>query len=71
MVLTGIGMVLGLSIAVYLICFVQHQLYVADPLDVPTFVGAAILMMVTAGAAAYHPARRAAHADPMTALRYE
>jgi len=71
MVLTTIGIVVGLSIAVYLMRFVERQLYAIDPLDVPTFAGAAILMIVTAGVAAYCPARRAAHADPMTALRYE
>jgi putative ABC transport system permease protein len=71
MVLTTIGIVVGLSIAVYLMRFVERQLYAIDPLDVPTFAGAAILMMVTAGVAAYYPARRAAHADPMTALRHE
>jgi ABC-type lipoprotein release transport system permease subunit len=35
------------------------------------FAGAAILMIITAGAAAYWPARQAAHAGPMTALRDE
>jgi predicted permease len=69
--LTAIGIVVGLSIAVYLIRFVRHELYAIDPLDVPTFAGAAILMLMTAGAAAYVPARRAANADPMTVLRYE
>ncbi len=71
MVLTTIGIVVGLSIAVYLMRFVERQLYAIDPLDVPTFAGAAILMILTAGVAAYCPARRAANADPMTALRYE
>jgi ABC-type antimicrobial peptide transport system permease subunit len=70
-VLTGIGVVAGLSMAVYLMQFVERQLYAIDPLEVPTFAGAAILMMITAGVAAYWPARRAAHADPMTALRCE
>ncbi len=71
MVLTTIGIVLGLSIAGYLMRFIEHQLYAIDPLDAPTFAGAAILMIVTAGAAAYYPARRAAYADPMTTLRDE
>lgn len=71
MVLTTIGIVVGLSIAVYLMRFVERQLYAIEPLDVPTFAGAAILMILTAGVAAYCAARRAANADPMTALRYE
>jgi ABC-type antimicrobial peptide transport system permease subunit len=70
-VLTAIGIVAGLSIAVYLMRFVERHLYAIDPLEVPTFAGAAILMIIAAGAAAYWPARRAAHADPMTALRCE
>ena len=71
MVLTAIGVVAGLAIAVYLIEFIEGQLYAVDPFDLPSFAGAAILMIVTAGVAAYLPARRAADADPMTALRYE
>lgn len=71
MVLTTIGIVMGLSIALYLMWFVEGQLYEIEPLYVPTFAGAAILMILTAGVAAYCPARRAANADPMTALRYE
>jgi putative ABC transport system permease protein len=70
-VLTATGIVAGLSIAVYLMQFIERQLYAIDPLEVPTFAGAAILMIITAGVAAYWPARRAANADPMTALRYE
>ena len=70
-VLTGIGIVAGLSTAVYLMQFVERQLYAVEPLEVPTFAGAAILMIFTAGGAAYWPARRAANSDPMTALRYQ
>jgi ABC-type antimicrobial peptide transport system permease subunit len=71
MVLTGIGVVAGLSTAVYLTRFIEGQLYGVDPPHVPTFVAASILMIATAGIGAYFPARRAAHADAMTALRCE
>jgi putative ABC transport system permease protein len=71
MVLTTIGIVVGLLAGAYLTRFIESQLYAIDPLDLPTFAGAAILMILVAGSAAYCPARRAAHTDPMKALRYE
>lgn len=70
-VLTAGGVGLGLATGAYLTRFVESQLYAIEPLDVPTFVGAALLMLVVAGVAAYVPARHAARTDPMTALRYE
>ena len=71
MLLTAAGIVTGLAIGAYLTRFVESQLYAIDPLDVRTFAGAAILMMLAAGAASYWPARRAARADPMKALRVQ
>ncbi|MPY89738.1 MAG: FtsX-like permease family protein [Luteitalea sp.] len=68
---TAGGAAVGLAAGAYLTRFVESQLYAIEPLDVPTFVGAAVLMLVVAGVAAYVPARRAARTDPMTALRYE
>jgi putative ABC transport system permease protein len=71
MVLTTIGIVVGLSLAASLTRVIRHHLYAIDPLDAPTFAGVAIVMILTAGVAAYWPARLAAHADPMKALRAE
>ncbi|MPZ21630.1 MAG: FtsX-like permease family protein [Luteitalea sp.] len=70
-VLTAGGVALGLATGGYVTRFVESQLFAIKPLDVPTFVGAALLMLVVAGVAAYLPARHAARTDPMTALRYE
>ena len=71
MVLAGLGVAAGLSTALSLTRYIEGQLYGIDPPHVPAFVGAAILMIATAGIGAYFPARRAAHADAMTALRCE
>lgn len=69
--LTAMGIVLGLIAGAYLTRFIESQLYAIEPLDVPTFAGAALVMMLMAGVAAYVPARRAVQTDPMTALRHE
>jgi len=59
-----------LPIGWYLTGFLESQLYAVEPLEPRTFAGAALLMMFAAATAAYWPARRAAHSDPMT-LRSE
>jgi putative ABC transport system permease protein len=69
--LTAIGIASGLAASAYLTRFVESQLYAIEPLDLPTFAAAAMVMLVAAALAAYLPARRAAHLDPMSALRSE
>jgi putative ABC transport system permease protein len=69
--LTAIGVASGLAAGAYLTRFVRSQLYAIEPLDPPTFMVAAAVMLMTAAVAAYLPARRAARADPMQSLRYE
>jgi len=69
--LTGIGIVVGLAVGAYLTRFVESQLYAIEPLDVPTFAGAAFVMLSAAALAAYVPAWRAVRSDPMASLRYE
>jgi predicted permease len=69
--LTGIGIIVGLAVGAYLTRFVESQLYAIEPLDVPTFVGAAFVMLSAAALAAYVPAWRAVRSDPMASLRYE
>jgi ABC-type lipoprotein release transport system permease subunit len=46
-------------------------LFEITPLDVLTYAGVVALLLVSATAASYIPARRAAKVDPMVALRYE
>jgi putative ABC transport system permease protein len=71
MVVTVFGAIVGLAGAAYSARFVKSQLYRVEPLDPFTFGGAALMMLVVAGLAAYVPARRAARVDPLVALRYE
>jgi putative ABC transport system permease protein len=71
MLLTSVGVLLGLLAALYLTRFVESQLYGIERLDLPTFLGAGAVMFVVAGLAAYLPARRAGFVNPMTILRHE
>jgi predicted permease len=50
---------------------VEGLIFGVEPRDPMTFIVAATLLVVTALAAAYLPARRAAHVDPAIALRVE
>lgn len=69
--LTAIGVASDLTAGAYPTRFVKSQLYAIEPLDPPTFIVAAAVMLTTAAVAAYLPARRAARDDPMLSLRHE
>ena len=69
--LIGIGIVVGLPVAWWASRFVQKLLFGLRANDALTLVGAAVLLSSVAIVAALLPARRAAHVDPMVALRYE
>jgi predicted permease len=71
LMLTVIGIVVGLGSALVLTRFLSAFLYgvsATDPLD---FAAVAALFATVALAASYVPARRAMRVDPLTALRYE
>jgi ABC-type antimicrobial peptide transport system permease subunit len=69
MVLSGVGIVLGVAIAAELTRLMSSLLFGVTPVDAPTFAAAAAVLMVAALAASYIPARRAAAVDPVETLR--
>jgi predicted permease len=70
-VLVGVGVVLGLVVALALTRVLTSQLYGVTPTDPATLIGASVILAAAAVVASYLPARRAARADPLTALRAE
>jgi ABC-type antimicrobial peptide transport system permease subunit len=66
-----IGLLIGLVLALTLTRFLSSQLYQVKATDAVTFSAVSLLMVVTAGSAAYFPSRRAARIDPLLALRQE
>jgi ABC-type antimicrobial peptide transport system permease subunit len=71
LILTAIGVVIGLPAALALGSLMRSLFYGIEPHDPLTMVGTAVLMAAVAALAAWIPARRAAKIDPMEALRYE
>jgi putative ABC transport system permease protein len=71
MILTSIGLAIGLASAIALTRVVSSLLYGVSATDPLTFVAVAIALAGVALAACFIPARRAANVDPMEALRYD
>jgi putative ABC transport system permease protein len=67
--LVGEGLAAGLLGASVTTRLLSRWLFGVAPLDPVTFVAAAILFAIVAGTAAWLPARRAIHVDPLIALR--
>ena len=67
----GIGIVVGIAIALALTRFLRSILYGVSATDLLAFAGVSILFIAVAMAACYVPARRAMRVDPVIALRYE
>ena len=66
-----VGILLGLGGALAGAGLVRRMLFGLTPGDPATVAGAIGLLLVVAAAAGYFPARQAAHADPLAALREE
>jgi predicted permease len=71
LMLTVVGIVLGLAAAAVVTRYVRGMLFGLTPLDPATFVGVAIVFALVSMVAAAIPARRATRIDPITALRAE
>jgi putative ABC transport system permease protein len=70
-VLTAIGVAIGLAGAAGVTRYLQGMLFGLTPLDPPTYVAVAVAFAAVATLASYMPARRATKVDPLMALRYE
>jgi predicted permease len=71
LVLTGIGVAVGVVAATGLMRLLKSLLFGVSPLDPFTYVSVPVVLAVSAMLASYLPARRAAAVDPVEALRAE
>jgi len=71
LVLTGIGVVMGIPLTLAMTRLVRGLLYGIAPYDPLTIIIAVAVLLTVAVLAAWIPASRAAKIDPMEALRYE
>jgi putative ABC transport system permease protein len=67
----ALGLILGLGANFGLLRLLSSQLYEVGALDLPTYGGAVLFILLVALLACYLPARRAIQVDPVVALRYE
>jgi predicted permease len=69
--LAGIGVAIGLVVALPLAPLLDSQLYGIQSFDPMTFVSVPIVLLLIAGLAALVPARKAMRIDPLAALRID
>jgi putative ABC transport system permease protein len=69
--LAGVGVVLGVIVALVVGRWVKPLLFQVSPRDPVVFVAVAVALLVVATCASLVPAYRAGRVDPMTALRTE
>ncbi|HLJ47319.1 MAG TPA: ABC transporter permease [Bryobacteraceae bacterium] len=69
--LTGVGMAVGMILAVGVAWLLASQVVFMRSVDLPSLGACALLVLGSALAAAYIPSRRAARIDPIETLRYD
>ena len=69
LVLTGVGVAVGLCAAAVLTQSMKSLLFGISPLDPVTYIAIPVVLLAAAIVASYLPARRAASIDPVVALR--
>jgi ABC-type antimicrobial peptide transport system permease subunit len=71
MLLVIIGVIIGLSAALWATRLIASSLYGLTPNDPLTIGLASMLLLTVAALAGYLPARRASRVDPIVALRHD
>jgi len=71
LVLTTVGITLGLAGAATVTRYLKGMLFGLTPLDPATFIAVSLMFALIATVASYVPARRATKVDPLVALRCE
>jgi predicted permease len=71
LVLSGIGVVMGLSAAAAVTRFMSSLLFEIGPLDATTYGAVLFVLLTAASLASYVPARRASSVDPVDAIKAE
>jgi macrolide transport system ATP-binding/permease protein len=71
MLQAGVGLAIGLPVALLCVRFLKAQLYATGGQDPVVLAGAVVVLIVSACVAGLIPARRAASTDPVKALRTE
>jgi ABC-type antimicrobial peptide transport system permease subunit len=71
LVLTAVGLVVGVASAVALGRWMSSLLFGVGPTDLAAYAAAVGVMIAAAALASYVPARRAANIDPIETLRAE
>jgi putative ABC transport system permease protein len=67
----AVGMFIGVAFAAATVRLLQSVLFGVSPYDPVAFIGAPLLMVAIAAAAAFIPTRRATRVNPMSVLRSE
>jgi putative ABC transport system permease protein len=71
MLLAGVGVLVGVAIALPITRFASTLLYGVSVWDPVTYISITLLLIAVALLACYIPARRATRIDPLVALRFE